>query len=256
MADCTSRVGFEYNYNLWLDYSLISKDHGYRLTHGHNNFIFEIRTNFILKKIRSEDEDEILDSEEFGVCFSDDNGAPLPLHFFICYRLEDYWMTFDETSALERGAVAFARQTAAAATSANRDLVFPVVIGIDVCTVQQEGETIGEARARAIRSKHMVPVFLYQLACFRLDQNRSAKLCVFLRDVLPRTRVVDVVVSDDEDFVCPMCSKRPWFGVQVTSLPCCGRTFHSHCIVTWLEHNHVCPSCDSPVYDPDYMHLY
>ncbi|XP_012845243.1 PREDICTED: uncharacterized protein LOC105965257 [Erythranthe guttata] len=276
MADLLGRVGFEYNHHLYLDYGLCSDEHGYRLYAGTCNFIFEIRTNFILKKkkttiirppqIHGEDEDEILDSDEdddddeildsekLGVCITNDEKESLPLAFFICYRLGDYWMTKEEILALDSDAVSFARQMKAAAhPQLTNQLVIPVVVGINVCTVQQEGETIEAARGRAIRSKHLVPVYLWELDCFRFNQCRPVRLMSFLRQ-LPRIRVVNVD-DDEEDFVCSICSKRPWFGVQKTSLPCCGETFHSHCLVPWLEHNHLCPSCASPAYDPDYMHF-
>ncbi|KAL7104593.1 hypothetical protein ACP275_08G255500 [Erythranthe tilingii] len=260
MADLLGRVGFEYNHHLYLDYGLTSEEHAYRLSSGSCNFIFEIRTNFILKKTKTihdedddddEDDDEILDSEKLGVCITNDEKESLPLGFFICYRLGDYWMTKDEIRALESDAVSFARQMKAAAHPQLTNLVIPVVVGINVCTVQQEGETIEAARGRAIRSKHLVPVYLWELECFRFNQCRPVRLMSFLRQ-LPRIRVVNV---DEEDFVCSICSERPWFGVQKTSLPCCEETFHSHCLVPWLEHNHLCPSCASPAYDPDYMHF-
>ncbi|KAL7143697.1 hypothetical protein ABFS83_08G209200 [Erythranthe nasuta] len=171
-------------------------------------------------------------------------------------------MTRDEMDGLVNNAIDFARRQMEAAHPQLTNLVIPVVVGVNVCTVQQEGESVVEARNRAIRAKHLVPAYLWQHPYFKMDEHtarpKPPRLMSFLR-LLPRIR--NVVVDDDDDgdsgnFVCSICSKNPWFGVQKTSLPCCGHTFHSHCVVPWLEHNHLCPSCHSPAYDPHYMNLF
>ncbi|XP_012858069.1 PREDICTED: E3 ubiquitin-protein ligase HRD1-like [Erythranthe guttata] len=120
---------------------------------------------------------------------------------------------------------------------------------IDVCTVQQEGEAIDDARERAIRATNLVPLYLWQFT-FTKDYSKPLRLMVYLRWELERVRVLNI----DEGLgnVCSICSKKPVFGAQISTLPC-GHVFHTHCAVGVLEQDNLCPTCSYPAYDRDYM---
>ncbi|XP_012846683.1 PREDICTED: RING-H2 finger protein ATL8-like [Erythranthe guttata] len=95
-------------------------------------------------------------------------------------------------------------------------LVIPVVVDLDVCTVQLKRETIDEAYGRAIRSECLMN--------------------------LGKVRVEDVDLGLSLMETCPICLIDPTVGDQISVLPF-GHAFHNHCIVQWLINSNSCPSC-------------
>ncbi|GFP87913.1 hypothetical protein PHJA_000935000 [Phtheirospermum japonicum] len=96
----------------------------------------------------------------------------------------------------------------------------PVVVDLDVFTVQREGETFDACMDRAIMAQK-------------------------LRH-LDRMRVEDVQEGLALMPVCPICSRGTSIGAQI-SLLTCQHAFHSHCIIRVLESNKLtCPLCHYP----------
>lgn len=156
------------------------------------------------------------------------------------YRLLEYWMTEHEVTELIRHTVDFAEQTAAAhpqPDSSSADVI-PIAVGLKVCTVQQQGETISAARDRAMRGEHLVPLYLWPFT------PESWRIAPDLRYFLMKRRTR--VEKSDEGLglmkMCSICSRGPWIGAVITRL-LCGHVFHSNCVVRWLEHDNLCPCC-------------
>ncbi|KAL7108191.1 hypothetical protein ACP275_06G099400 [Erythranthe tilingii] len=250
------RIGFEYRHRFRIDNGILSNPHEHTLLPGVKNIIFDIRTNFIVKKnaVDSVDEGEVLDSEKLTtVVLNAEKAKPYDLIFHTWYRLDDYWMTKDEMDRMTHEAVEFGRQMAAeVADPQPSDLVaIPISVEIDVCTVQQEGEAIDDARERAIRATNLVPLYLWQIT-FTKNNSKRLWLMVYLRRKLERVRVLNIDEGLGLMNVCSICSKKPVFGAQISTLPC-GHAFHTHCIVGVLEQDNLCPTCSYPAYDPDNM---
>ncbi|KAL7084753.1 hypothetical protein ACP275_14G240400 [Erythranthe tilingii] len=263
MAHGAGRVGMEYHHRMWMDNELLSKIDEYTLLPGVKNIIFEMRINFIIKKKRTTSgggggDDEIIDSEKLMIVrLKEEEDEPYALLYHIWYRLDDYWMTGDEMDRLTRDAVDFGRQVASAVANPQPSdlIVIPIVVELDVCTVQQDGETIEAARDRAIKAQNMLPLYLWSptFSMKTKKKNTTSKplrLIYFLKQ-LKRVRVVNVDEGLALMSFCSICSKKPMIGAQISTLPC-GHAFHAHCIVGSLEHDNLCPTCSSPAYDPDY----
>ncbi|KAI3463942.1 hypothetical protein Pfo_020605 [Paulownia fortunei] len=153
-------------------------------------------------------------------------------------------MPDDEIQRLVHGALDFAKQKAADPQHAFL-YVIPVIVGVDVCTVQQEGETIDAAIDRAIRPECLVPLDLWRST---LGIYMDIYLQLFLRN-LHRIRVEDVDVGLGLMDVCPICLHNPTIGAQISFIPSCHHAFHSHCVVRWLQMNNSCPLCRQQAYD-------
>ncbi|GFP97439.1 E3 ubiquitin-protein ligase rnf6 [Phtheirospermum japonicum] len=197
---------------------------------GVKTFLLEFRTNFILKT-RPRSEEEKKEKEK------------------TYYRLGEYWMSKDELRSLLKETLDFLRKTAADPQHAPLNPI-PVVVHLDVCTVQQEGESFGAAKDRAIRAEYLVPLYLWQHR-MTLPEFKAMHplLRMFIRS-LDRVRVGNADERLALMKVCSICSRDSNVGAQITPLPTCGHAFHSHCILPWLEENNLCPSCRSPAYDP------
>ncbi|KAK6124338.1 hypothetical protein DH2020_041908 [Rehmannia glutinosa] len=157
-----SRSGYEYGYSFRMDDDIISLYNREPLflgmgTRQLKGFVFEIRTNFILKR-RLDDggADEIIDSEKLAATLPEDCDENW-LKMNLTYRLKEYWMFDDEIDNLFREAIAFAKRMTADPKYASL-LVIPVVVGLDVCTVQLVGEPADSARGRAIRTEGLIPM--------------------------------------------------------------------------------------------------
>lgn len=132
------------------------------------------------------------------------------------YRLLEYWMTEHEVTELIRHTVDFAEQTAAAhpqPDSSSADVI-PIAVGLKVCTVQQQGETISAARDRAMRGEHLVPLYLWPFT------PESWRIAPDLRYFLMKRRTR--VEKSDEGLglmkMCSICSRGPWIGAVITRL--------------------------------------
>ncbi|GFQ07380.1 hypothetical protein PHJA_002882100 [Phtheirospermum japonicum] len=226
-----SGFGYEYRY----EFSIVNEDeinsqHKLKRSDGVKTFLFEIRTNFVLKK---------KDVYEYT------NGYIL--YLMAGYRLYEYWMTKQEIRKLFDDAFDFAKRMAADDPQPNN--IIPVVVDLDVRTVQQEGESFDECMERAITAQKLVPLWLWpsEQTVERKQFNKDPTF-VFLLRVLHRIRVEDVDEGLALMELCPICSKSPKVGSQISKLWFCEHPFHSHCIVRVLEDNNLCPTCHSPVY--------
>ncbi|KAK6136225.1 hypothetical protein DH2020_030057 [Rehmannia glutinosa] len=187
----------------------------------------------------SVDEDEIsivLCSESFDVELEEiDHFDEWYLEDQTSYMLKEYWMTEDEIVKLVRGAYNFAKQHKPSMIGSS---VISFVVGIDVCTVQQEGEELEAAMDRAIRAENLVPWNYIHLNYF--DISRDMFLFLFN---LPRIRVEDVNDGLGLMETCPICLHSLTISTQITHVPKCNHVFHTHCIAKWLLKNNSCPLC-------------
>ncbi|KAI3449143.1 hypothetical protein Pfo_005808 [Paulownia fortunei] len=155
-------------------------------------------------------------------------------------------MTDDEVDRLIYEAFDFAKQMAADPQHASLRVI-PVVVGVEVCTVQQEGEPIGPTMDRAIRAQNLVPLYLWPFPTAVERQPINPLLINFMMK-LPRIRVEDVDEGRALMRVCSICLRNPRMGTQISLLPC-HHAFHSHCVVRWLENSKLCPLCHFPAHD-------
>ncbi|GFP98302.1 E3 ubiquitin-protein ligase rnf126 [Phtheirospermum japonicum] len=226
-----SRSGYEHRYGFSTEDELISLYNREALVyfdnalrkHRFKGFVFEIRTRFLLKTILE----------------AHDCGGWLELDIY--YRLFEYWMAEDEIYNLAREAFDFAKRTAADNPKyASLDVV-PVVIGLDVLTVQLEGETVNDAHGRAIRPECLIPMNMCPMAPF-LSPFRPPPPSFLLELPTVRVRVEDVDHGLALMEACPICFRVPTIGAQMSSLPC-KHVFHNHCVVHWLLMSKSCPLC-------------
>ncbi|CAA0837067.1 E3 ubiquitin-protein ligase AIP2 [Striga hermonthica] len=250
-----SEAGFEYHWRLSMgdadkmDPKLISEakatetfpGFASKLKPGYRIFVFEFKTDFILARMPFAP-NTFMDSEIFyAIVFEFENTTldPIMLHSEAFERLSDYWMTDDEIIRLVDEAIDFARQNA---SSREVNWASLVVVGLEVRTAQQEGESNEAAMARVIRAQYLVPMsylpFTYSLV------ESAPKIYnipgIFIRDI--RKKV------DKIDGMCGICSRNMSVSIVASKLPRCGHTFHSGCICLWLEGCNRCPSCQTTAF--------
>ncbi|KAL3619363.1 hypothetical protein CASFOL_036933 [Castilleja foliolosa] len=114
----------------------------------------------------------------------------------------------------------------------------PIVVDVDVCTIQLDGETMDEAFDRSVRPDSLTPLeMVWSMGKETCPCCR--RLRGFLLYVLPR-------VGEDKGSglmeECPICMGGPSRGAMVSWLPC-KHAFHSHCVVRWLMKSQSCPFC-------------
>ncbi|KAK6156396.1 hypothetical protein DH2020_010644 [Rehmannia glutinosa] len=226
------------------------------LSQGLNVFLFETRTNFILKRIivhddHDDDETIIMGFESYDIKFYE-REEELCLEFMMGYRLDEYWMPDDEIQNLVHGALDFAKQQLICGVDDKSSIgrVIPLVVGVDVCTVQQEGEELDAAMDRAIRPEKLIPLSVWYHINYVEKHNHIdlVELVEFMLTLL-RIRVEDVDKGLSLMETCPICLHNPTIGTQITFLPLCGHAFHNHCIIRWLQKNNSCPFCRVRAYD-------
>ncbi|KAL3628625.1 hypothetical protein CASFOL_027671 [Castilleja foliolosa] len=256
-------AGYEYLHRFWMDDSVIPYyDYLIQMFNPSvekKKYLFEIRTNFKLKKRVDLDDDEeeqqVMGSEIYAdfVHRIDDSWG---LEDEFSGRLNDYWMSIDEIKSLVNQALDFAKQQMAvnAAKYESRSVI-SFVVGLDVCTVQQEGESINDTMGRAIRPEHLFPMRM----CYLFERRgpgwryngETEKSYIdhmdFLTDLARFRPDDDVGLARME--VCGVCSleSRAVPAAQVSYLPC-GHGFHSHCVFRWFnDGKSMCPSCGARV---------
>lgn len=206
---------------------------------GHSQWIwYEFRTKFVV-----EDEEgtrTALGSEMFNACcFSD-----MHLLFVMGGRLwDEYWMTLDEAQTLCLSAMEFAREREAFHPTL---AVVPVVVEIEVCTVQQAGEAITATFDRAIQPDRLRPISLHIVEGTEPCPVGPVPSSYLRR--LPKIRVESVEQGWDLMDVCGICSRGATVGDRVTHLKC-NHAFHLHCAVKWLMGSKFCPSCNAQEYN-------
>ncbi|KAL3631750.1 hypothetical protein CASFOL_024734 [Castilleja foliolosa] len=248
-----SELGYAYDFHLrMLEEDEITSKYKSKRKDGVKTFLFEFTTNFILKK-RSQDVEEeessssdvIIDSERFDTyMYPNVDDQKMDFHLLLWdvdLRLMQYWMNGDEIIFLLNETLDFTRNIASDPQHVLLNLI-PVAVCIEVRTVQQDGETLDDAMDRAIRAEYTVPMFTDPTyMCY----SRSS----FLRE-LSKVRVANVEEGLALMPVCPICSRSCTLGAQISTLPKCGHTFHSHCIFLWIKDKGlICPSCPSPAYE-------
>ncbi|KAK6146061.1 hypothetical protein DH2020_019930 [Rehmannia glutinosa] len=140
-------------------------------------------------------------------------------------RLIEYSMPEDLIERMAVEAFDFAKEKAVDPQNASL-FVIPVAVGLNVCTVQQEGEPIEDAVDRA--------------AVTIVGPDKD--LWCYLKN-LPKIRVEDV------DGVCPICLDTPMTGSKMSLLPLCRHAFHFECVVAWLVKSKSCPLCRQQAHD-------
>ncbi|KAK6136287.1 hypothetical protein DH2020_029951 [Rehmannia glutinosa] len=189
------------------------------LSGGVNVYLFEIRTNFILKRTIADDDDDedeiVLCSESFDAyseeCECEDEWY---LEQQTSYRLKEYWMPEDEIDKLVHEAFNFAKHH-----KSIRSTVIPFIVGVDVCTVQQDDEELEAAMDRAIRAENLVPLYLWHHIKVEDDVDKLEDILDFLQFNLPRMRVEDVDEGLGLMETCPVCLHDPTVGAQISLLP-------------------------------------
>ncbi|GFP82817.1 hypothetical protein PHJA_000424800 [Phtheirospermum japonicum] len=123
-------------------------------------------------------------------------------------------MSDGETQQLVREALDFAGQRA---SENHQQAVIPVVVRLDVCTVQRDGELVNDAGSYLDRKS-----FLWELLGVRVEDEVSLALME----------------------VCPVCSRGSVVGAQISLLPGCNHACHSRCVFEWLRMGRSsCSSC-------------
>ncbi|KAL3627711.1 hypothetical protein CASFOL_029074 [Castilleja foliolosa] len=188
------KSGYEYHFRSSMDSSYEdSTDSGFETT---VIIIIEIRTNFLVIK-RTLDEYDEYDDEQIG---SENLSATLRvpddqlddwierLHgddfSHITYRLKEYLMPGDEIQSLIHEVFDFAQEIMAVDPSIP---VIPIVVDVDVCTVQLDGETLDDAIDRSVRPDCLIPLALFRPEWKRNDSVR--RLNDYMLYGLPRIGV-------------------------------------------------------------------
>lgn len=234
-------VGYEYHYSFRMEDEIIPL-YELRLSRGIKSFLFEIRTNFIVKK--TNDEDVIIGSERFDACVQEDEGN-LGMDMFFRYRLEDYWMTHDEVCRFVDEAYDFAKQMAADPLHASLTVI-PIVVDLEVCTVQQENESLSATMERAISEERLLPLYLWPYPTVGRNKPVDLSLVRFMLSIL-RISVENVDEGLGLMQVCLICSRNASIGTHISVLQC-QHAFHSHCLIQGLEKSELCLVCNSAVH--------
>lgn len=116
------------------------------------SFVFEFRTNFVIKgkcgfKMT-------IDSERFRACFVQGKTSRMHLEISAGYRLNEYSMPNEKNDALIEDAIEIAKQL----MNYSKLQVIPIVINVNVCTVQREDEELRATLSRAITSRDLEPL--------------------------------------------------------------------------------------------------
>ncbi|EYU42379.1 hypothetical protein MIMGU_mgv11b009987mg [Erythranthe guttata] len=237
-------AGYEYRYRFSLD-DEIAPLYRYTLDPDLKTYLFEIRTSFIIKTI--DGRDQIVDSERFDAC----RHGKETVHIFtdVSCRLAEYWMTKDEIKELVNKASDFAAQTANDPRNARRSLI-PIVVRLEVCTVQQENETVDLVNDRVIRADNLVPICVWPTVTDVGREQLDSQLSLYsLRVAMMRRRVEDIDKELTIMPLCGICSRGPKIGTHISVIPPCDHAFHTHCIVRrLLENNYFCSTCCVRVY--------
>ncbi|KAL9142141.1 hypothetical protein ABFS82_14G149200 [Erythranthe guttata] len=258
-VDARRVAGYEYNYRFSIDDEM-APFYKFEFLHGTKTHIFEIRTSFIMKKINGQD--QIMDSERFhAIVYGDSQTC---LMGCVADRFAEYWMTNDEIGIFVREALDFAAQTG---KNTSR-LLIPIVVHIDVCTVQQENETVDSVSDRVIREEKLVPFDVWPFNPAAADRgNLDGQLWDYLARLMmgwpgcgeldsSNIRVEDVGEGMTVMPICNICSRGPMIGTRISVLPSCNHAFHLHCIVRrMLGKNYMCPTCQVPAYPYQYPPL-
>ncbi|KAL3631585.1 hypothetical protein CASFOL_024569 [Castilleja foliolosa] len=248
-----SEFGYAYDFRLsMVSVDEINSKYKSELKDGVKTFLFEFRTNFILKKKRPENVDEeeaaevIIDSERFDAYIhptGNEKRDLLELSVMSSYRLSEYWMTRAEIHFLLNETLDFTRSLVSDPQYVSLNPI-PVVVYVEVHTVQQKNETLNNAMDRAIRAEHLAPLYLWPQPTIVESGEMCSYRLSYLRG-LTRVRVENAVDGLALMPICPICKRCGRVGSQITTLPGCGHAFHSHCVIRWIasKEKDVCPSC-------------
>ncbi|KAL3617592.1 hypothetical protein CASFOL_037913 [Castilleja foliolosa] len=252
-----SKLGYAYDFRLkMMEKDEITSKFTSEKKDGVKTFIFEFTTNFILK-IRPKEEEEasdlIIGSERFDAFLHPTGDEELDLSclsFMVYRRLKEYWMTPDEINLTLNETLDFTRNLASDPQYVRLNQI-PVLVSLEVRTVQQEGEAYNDALDRAIRAEHLCPLDMYPI----IAMGAFRPMCYFRKSFLRKLSLRKVRVENVEEGlalmpVCPICSRSGKLGAWISTLPKCGHAFHYHCVFRWIEANGMmCPSCFRPGYD-------
>ncbi|GER26044.1 RING/U-box superfamily protein [Striga asiatica] len=217
-----------------------------KLKPGYRIFVFEFRTDFIWRPVAG-GPNTVMDSERFSCVVFELETVKSDWIMLWCQasgRTRDYWMGHEETKRLVDEAFDFARENAGA-----HDHWVPVVVDLEVCTAQQEGESIEASMERAIRAQYLMPLSYLTAHLLPTEEYKPKKFDI--RHIFSRkmgmVRVEEK--NEDEKKACGICSRNTsHVGAVLSTIPACGHTFHAHCLCLWLEATTRCPTCQTAAY--------
>ncbi|CAI9770719.1 unnamed protein product [Fraxinus pennsylvanica] len=231
----SSHGTYYYEYQLQQDNAILPHDHPASIR-GVSVF-FKVKINYILKK-RPDDGEEILDSicRNFYApwCFVTDPRNNLDRWFMY------HGLRFDDVrEGLHHQITDFGNQMKADPSNAGRRS-FPVLVCIQVYTIQQEDETIDAAKDRAIVVERFGGLNYERNLLMRPTATSVSAKPAYLEKV-------KVKVDDLEQRECCICLNKPCVGEEISILPCL-HAYHSKCISAWLMKSKLCPLCRKHVH--------
>ncbi|KAH6805079.1 hypothetical protein C2S51_029910 [Perilla frutescens var. frutescens] len=141
----------------------------FNLSDTKKSYLFEFRTKFILQ--RSGGAEVVIDNEErFHACVAEGKASYRNLEILAGYKLDEYRMPDHEIEHLIEDAIDLARQLSSYPEHTSLRVI-PVVVSIDVCTVQQEGEDLSAATHRAIRARRNLAINSHVPAVGKINTN-------------------------------------------------------------------------------------
>ncbi|KAL3619354.1 hypothetical protein CASFOL_036924 [Castilleja foliolosa] len=245
--------GYEYSYAINMDDNIIpacieadilsSNDEALAVSNLRKVHVFVIQTKFkVIRKLDDDESDmydcEMMETEDLRIKFlvsadrSDFRELFDQQFSLIHFRLSEYLMPDDQILALIRQVFDFTQEIVSVDPSVP---IVPIVVDVDVCTLQLDGETIYDTFDRAVTPDCLTPLEPVE------KENKLCRRRVwdFLLYDLPRVRVDKGSGLMEE---CPICMCGPSRGSLVSWLPC-KHAFHSHCVTRWLIKRQSCPLC-------------
>lgn len=230
---------YYYEYQLQQDNAILPHDHPTNIP-GESVF-FKVKINYILKKrpIPGQDDgEETLDS----IC----RNFYTPWYFVTNpQKYLDRWFMYhglrydDVREGLLHEIADFANRMKADPSNAGRRS-FPVLVCIQVYTIQQDDETIDAAKDRAIVVETFGGINYERNLLMRPTATSMSAKSAYLEKV-------KVKVDDPEQRECCICLNKPCVGEEISILPCL-HAYHSKCISDWLAKRKLCPLCRKPVH--------
>ncbi|KAL7125699.1 hypothetical protein ABFS83_14G133900 [Erythranthe nasuta] len=147
---------YEYNYRFTL-LREIKTSYIYQIRPGKKNYLFEIRTSFIVKK--TDGVYQIIDSEMYGTELHGVEESDVSKIFEnkLIYRLKEYYMSKEEIDKFKHMSLVFAKQVEADPKYNLSDTI-SLVGNIEVCTIQKDNQTLKEFMGRAIRTESHIQI--------------------------------------------------------------------------------------------------
>lgn len=210
----------------YYEYQLSQHDNDAIPPNPADDVYYNIVITYILKKRQSPgqaDDEETLGSHYRGFYMLSYNLMDPQNHLDTVFmRL---WVCDDDVrQRLVRDIMDFPNQIRADPINAGRT-TFAMLVSIKVYIVQQEDETVEDARERSI-------------VCRFWSENPS-----FIQSL----EKVKVEIDNSEQEECCICLNKPCVGEEISILPC-PHAYHYKCISVGLVKSKLCPLCRKPVH--------